>query len=211
MQTTDLIERLAVDFRPPLARVQLLGTVVTVGAVLALGLLWTLVGLRADLIAVLSTPEFWMKAGFTLSTAAAAFVLCARLSRPEGTPGWWPVGLALPFLALVAFACVEMWAAPPHLRQVMWVGQTALQCVWCIPVLAAPLLIGVLWAFRFFAPTRLRLAGFSGGLLAGATSAVIYALHCAEREPAFVATWYSAGILLPALLGWLFGPRVLRW
>ncbi|MGH8188695.1 MAG: NrsF family protein, partial [Steroidobacteraceae bacterium] len=27
----------------------------------------------------------------------------------------------------------------------------------------------------------------------------------------FVATWYSAGILIPALLGLVVGPRALRW
>ena len=93
----------------------------------------------------------------------------------------------------------------------MWMGHSAIQCFWCIPLLAGPLLLGALWAFRQFAPTRLRLAGFSAGLLAGAVAAVVYALHCDEAAPAFVATWYGAGMLFPALLGFVIGPRVLRW
>ena len=51
----------------------------------------------------------------------------------------------------------------------------------------------------------------SAGLLAGSAAAVVYALHCEETAPAFVATWYSAGMFLPALLGLIIGPRVLRW
>jgi hypothetical protein len=119
--------------------------------------------------------------------------------------------LLVPILALGVAACVEMMAAPHPERQMILLGHSAVQCLWCIPLLAVPLLIAILWAFRFFAPTRLRLAGFSAGLLAGATAAVMYTLHCEETAAAFVATWYSAGMLLPALLGWLIGPRVLRW
>jgi len=42
-------------------------------------------------------------------------------------------------------------------------------------------------------------------------AAVVYAVHCTESAAAFVATWYTFGMLLPALLGLLIGPRVLRW
>lgn len=90
-------------------------------------------------------------------------------------------------------------------------GHSVLRCLLCIVVLAVPLLLGVLWAYRRFAPTRLRLAGFSGGLLAGAGAAVVYSLHCPENSPLFIATWYGIGMSLPAVLGLLLGPRMLRW
>jgi hypothetical protein len=211
MQTTDLIERLATDLRPTPHRAKWLAVAIFGGAVLALLLLWAFFGLRPDLAGAVLTSAFWMKWGFALAIATAAFFLCARLARPEGKAGWWPIGLLLPILTLGVVACVEMMAAPQAERQMMWLGHTAVQCMWCIPLLAAPLLIAILWAFRFFAPTRPRLAGFSAGLLAGAAAAVLYALHCDETALAFVATWYSAGMLFPALLGFLIGPRVLRW
>lgn len=211
MQTTDLIDRLAADLRPTPPHTVWLGIAIFFGGVLAFALLWAFFGLRDDLAIALLTPEFWMKWGFALVTATAAFLLCVRLARPEGKPGWWPMGLLLPILAVGVIACIEIVEAPHPERRMLWLGHSAGECLWCIPVLATPLLVAILWAFRSFAPTRLRLAGFSAGLLAGAASAVMYALHCDETAAAFVATWYSAGMLLPALLGFLIGPRALRW
>ena len=170
-----------------------------------------LLGFRSDLVSAFGTAAFWLKWGFTVAMAALAFMLCARLARPEGKPGWLPLALPVPIVAIVAIACVQMGNAAPAARRLMWLGDSAIQCQWCIALFSVPLLIGILWAFRFFAPTRLRLAGFSAGLLAGAVAAVIYALSCDETSAAFVASWYSVGMLIPAFLGLLIGPRLLRW
>ena len=61
------------------------------------------------------------------------------------------------------------------------------------------------------APTRLRLAGASVGLLAGAAGACVYAFHCPELAAPFLGTWYVLGMAIPTALGALLGPRVLRW
>jgi hypothetical protein len=211
MQTNELIEQLTAGLRPTPSRARRLGIAIAVGGVIALGLVWAVLGFRADLTGALFTSSFWMKWGFALATAALAFFLCTQLARPESKPGLWPVAVLVPIFALIGIACIQMLSVPAPERRMIWVGQSALQCLWCIPVLAVPLLFGVLWAFRQFAPTRLRLAGFSAGLLAGAAAAVVYALHCDETTAAFVATWYSAGMLVPAILGLIVGPRVLRW
>jgi hypothetical protein len=211
MQTTDLIERLATDLRPVRSRPQVLAIAILMGATVALGLLLLLLGIRSDLARALFSTAFWMKWGLALATGAVAFLLCVRLARPESKPGRLPLFLLLPILALGVTACMQLVRAPHTERWAMWMGDSAIQCFWCIPLLAIPLLVGVLWAFRFFAPTRLRLVGFSAGLLAGAVAAGIYALSCGETSAAFVATWYSAGMLLPAFIGLLIGPRALRW
>jgi hypothetical protein len=211
MQTTDLIERLATDLRPARSRTRLLAIATLMGAAVALGLLLLLLGFRSDLARAVFSTAFWMKWGLALATGAVAFLLCVRLARPESKPGSLPLFLLLPILVLGVAACMQLVGATHTERWTMWLGHSAVQCFWCIPLLAIPLLVGVLWAFRFFAPTRLRLAGFSAGLLAGAVAAGIYALSCGETSAAFVATWYSAGMLFPALIGLLIGPRVLRW
>jgi hypothetical protein len=211
METPDLIERLATDLRPTPQRAQLLGTAIAIGAAVAFVLFWTFLDLRPDLSRALLTSAFWMKWGFALVTAVVAFVLCAQLARPESKPGQWPIVLLLPILVLVVIAFVQLSMVPQGERRMMWLGHSAIQCQWCIALFSVPLFIGILWAFRFFAPTRLRLAGFTAGLLAGATAAVIYALSCDETSAAFVATWYSAGMLIPAVVGLFIGPRVLRW
>jgi hypothetical protein len=93
----------------------------------------------------------------------------------------------------------------------LWLGRSALVCPWLIGGLAIPAFVGIFSVLRQLAPTRLRLAGFSAGCLAGASAAVVYVMHCQEYAASFVATWYSAGILLPGLVGALIGPRLLRW
>jgi len=211
MQTTELIDQLAAGLQPTPSRARLLGVALALGGLVAFAVVWGFLGLRPDLGRAVLTASFWLKWAFTFLTAAVAFALSARLARPESKPGWWPVALVVPLVALALFACVEMLNAPETERRMIWMGQSAFQCFWCIPALAIPFLLGMLWAFRRFAPTRLRLAGFSIGVLAGAAAAAVYAFHCDETAPAFVATWYSAGMLLPAVVGAIVGPRVLRW
>jgi hypothetical protein len=213
MQTTDLIERLAKDLRPtPLhAAARRLGIGTGAGAVIALGIMWAFFGLRGDLADAVFTSSFWMKWAFAFAVSGAAFFLCTRLARPDGAAGLLPIGALLPIGVLGAMATFELIEAPGGERRSIWLGESAAQCPWSIALLAVPFLIGILWAFRRFAPTRPRLAGFSAGLLAGAAAAVVYALHCPETGVAFVATWYTAGILLPALLGLIIGSRILRW
>jgi hypothetical protein len=213
MQTTDLIEQLAGGVRPTARRVALrrLGRGLVLGALASFAVVFVYLGLRDDLGAALLTSSFWMKWAFALATTAIALVMCVRLSRPEGRPGELPVVLAAPLLMLGAIAVIQLARVPEAERLSLWLGYSALRCPWNIAALSIPLVLGVLWAMRGLAPTRLRWAGFSAGCLAGAAAALVYAMHCNETAAPFVATWYSLGILLPALFGLLVGPRVLRW
>jgi hypothetical protein len=49
------------------------------------------------------------------------------------------------------------------------------------------------------------------GLVAGGVALMAYALHCDEAAPAFIAIWYSLGVLLATALGAVIGPQFLRW
>lgn len=64
---------------------------------------------------------------------------------------------------------------------------------------------------RSLALTGLRLSESGAGLFAGATGAVAYCFHCPEPETPFIAFRYLPGMLIPALIGALIGPRLLRW
>jgi hypothetical protein len=213
MRTTDLIDQLAGGLRPTMrhAALRRLARGLVIGALAAFAVVFVYFGLRADLEAALLTVPFWMKWGFAFAVMAIALVMCVRLSRPEGRPGELPLALATPLLMLGVIAVIQLARVPETERLALWLGHSALRCPWNIAALSIPLVVGVLWAMRGLAPTRLRWAGFSAGCLAGAAAAVVYAIHCTETEAPFVATWYSLGILLPALFGLAIGPRVLRW
>jgi len=213
MQTTDLIDRLASDLRPTSQRAawKRLTLALSVGSVVALGAAWVSLGLGNDFAAMLLTSSLWMKWAYALGVSAAALSLCARLARPEGAPGALPFLLGVPLLMLGAIALMEVAGLPADERRALWLGRTAVMCPWTIAALAIPIFVAVLLALRQLAPTRPRLAGFSAGCLAGAIAAGLYAIYCKETAAAFVVTWYTAGILLPGLVGVRIGSRVLRW
>jgi len=91
------------------------------------------------------------------------------------------------------------------------VGSNGLVCLLSIPLFALPMLIAEILALRQGAPTQPALAGAVAGLFAGGVAAAIYAAHCPDDSPLFVALWYSLGIAIVALAGGLAGRIALRW
>jgi hypothetical protein len=153
----------------------------------------------------------WTKLGYAASLAFACLWLTARLGRPASRRGRPILAVAMVFAAMLLAGLLAASGVAPSERLRFVMGSTALVCPWAIPLLALPTLAGLLWTLREAAPTRPALAGFAAGLLAGAVGAAGYALSCAEVSTAFIAVWYSAGILLSGVLGALAGARVLRW
>jgi hypothetical protein len=92
------------------------------------------------------------------------------------------------------------------IRGVSWT-----ECSGNIALLSLPVFAAIVWLMKGLAPTRLRLSGAAAGLAAGGVGAVVYTLHCPELEAPFLALWYVLGMLIPALLGAISGPRLLRW
>ncbi len=178
---------------------------------MSVALLLALLRVRGDLALAVMLPLFWFKAGFALIMAGAGVAIAARLARPGARLGAGPVAAALAVLVLWLVALAMLALAEPSRRISMLLGHTWLVCPWLIAMLSLPLLAANLWAMRGLAPTRLRRAGFACGLSAGALAALVYCLHCPEMAPPFIAIWYVLGILVPALIGALVGPRLLRW
>ena len=85
-------------------------------------------------------------------------------------------------------------AGLPH----QWFACPFYIALWSVPGFGA-----TLWAMKGLAPTRLALAGGVG--------AAAYALYCNEMGAPFLAIWYPAGMLIPASIGALIGPYLLRW
>jgi len=210
--TESLIAMLAQDL-PPVRRYsltwRLLGGLIA-GACLTLLLVGTSLGFRPDLWVAMQGSAFWVKWIYTISLALLALAATRKLARPDaGQINWrW---LLLPVAALAIIGLAELAKAPPAQWLAMWLGESWRICSSLVFLLSLPIFVGLLWSYRAMAPTRLRLAGATAGLAAGAWSATLYCLHCPEVSAIFVLTWYSLGIGFAALLGAWVGPRLMRW
>lgn len=168
-------------------------------------------GIRPDLAQVAQTPLFWLKLALPLALGGASLWGCARLARPGVAVGGAAVAAALPIAALWVVGVLIVLGAPDTERAALMLGHTWRVCPGNIARLSVPGFIAVFWAMHGLAPTRLRLAGASCGLLAAATATFAYSLHCPEMGVPFWAIWYVLGMVIPTLAGALLGPYVLRW
>jgi hypothetical protein len=91
------------------------------------------------------------------------------------------------------------------------IGSNSRICMTVIPLLAVPVLVASLIGLRHGAPARPAVAGAIAGLLSAGVAATLYASHCTDDSPLFVATWYPIAIALVTAVGALAGSRVLRF
>jgi hypothetical protein len=152
-----------------------------------------------------------MKAAYTAALFLPAAAMSARLARPGGRIGGAASVVLAVVVAMMALAAAELLRTPPDARVAAWLGQTWRVCSPLILLLSLPIYASLVIALRTLAPTRLASAGAAAGFLSGALAATIYGLHCPEQGAAFVATWYSLGILGATVLGAATGRWLLRW
>jgi hypothetical protein len=213
MKTDTLIERLSENAAPVRAggawRALSLGLAGGCAASFALMIAW--LGIRPDLMIAMGTAAYWMKFFYTLLFAVAGLWTLERLSRPGAATRAQMILEALPFAVLSAWSAMRLTMAPAPARMPMLMGASHQVCPWRIAILALPVFVGVFWSLRRLAPTRPWLAGAAAGVLAGAAGAFIYAFHCDENAAAFVALWYTIGILAVGAMGALLGRFLLRW
>ena len=209
----ELIATLAGDLRP-VPRLAVAGRL-ALGAAAGAGVSALLVvaglGLRPDLAAAVGEAMFWVKLAYALALGGVALWAVERLSRPAGAADGRMPWLLAPVLVVAALAAWQLARAPGPMRMPMTMGHSADVCPWWILAASLAPLLGLVWAARGLAPTRLRLSGAMVGLAAGGVGAAVYSLHCDEATAAFLAVWYTLGIAGCGLVGMLAGPRVLRW
>lgn len=213
MKTEDLISMMSsgvvpVDRRLPARQ---MAQALLLGGLGSLLLMLAIYGLRPDLTVMLGVPLFWIKLALPTTLAVGAMLVLRRLVRPGLRVGVRWAGIALPSLVVWAGGALVLVSAPVAQRLPLLMGISWRSCPFNIALLSVPLFIGIFWAVRGMAPTRLRLTGAVAGLLAGATATMVYCLHCPEMGVPFWGVWYLLGILIPAAVGLLLGPRLLRW
>ncbi len=212
METDQLIRTLAADNAH---RARPVGSVLALSLLLAapvsIAIFLTVLGVRPDVMIAMRNPLFDLKFAVTLALAISAIAISLHLSRPEASLRGWPWLLLIPIALLVAGIGGEMMMPqrPPMMIRLM--GRNAWNCLTSIPLMALPLLAAALLGLRHGAPTRPAVAGAIAGLLSAGLAATLYASHCTDDSPLFVATWYTIAAALVAAIGALAGPRVLRF
>lgn len=211
MRTEQLVEALVADRvagRRPLARS--LGLALAAGGALSLVVFFIELGIRADIGPALATWRFDLKVAIVLLGLVLAFGVCLDCARPDMPRH--PLRRLLPLLVVLAAAVViELAAVPAASWRTRLVGSNSMICLPMVPILSLAPLGAALFILRRGAPASPALAGAAAGLLAALSGATLYAFHCFDDSPLFVATWYTLAMVPVVAIGALAGHRLLRW
>ena len=212
MDTDQLIRTLAADNTHrgrPVGFVLMLGLLAA--APVSLLIFFAELGVRPDVMTAMHNPFFDLKFAVTIALAISAIAVSLHLSRPEASLrgfGWW---LLIPAGLLAAGVGGEMMMPQRVPMMTRLVGSNSKICMTAVPAMALPLLAGALIGLRHGAPSRPAVAGAIAGLLSSGLAATVYAAHCTDDSPLFVATWYTLAAALMAAIGALAGSRMLRF
>jgi hypothetical protein len=133
------------------------------------------------------------------------------VGRPGTAPGPWPFVLAAVPVLISLAVIAELLATPAQSWMTRLIGRNSMYCLTILPALALAPLACLLFVLRESAPARPGLAGAVAGLAAGGIAALLYASHCPDDSPLFVAAWYSSAIAVVASVGYFAGTRLLKW
>lgn len=211
MDTDQLIRTLAADN----ARARPVGFVLALAllaaAPVSLLMFFTELGVRPDVMTAMRNPFFDLKFAVTLALATSAILVSLHLSRPEASMRGWGWLFMIPVGLLVAGISGEMMMPQRLPMMTRLVGNNSRLCMTAIPLMSLPLLVAALIGLRHGAPTRPAVAGAIAGLLSAGLAATLYASHCTDDSPLFVATWYTIATALVTAIGAMAGSRVLRF
>jgi hypothetical protein len=212
MDTDQLIRSLAADNSHrarPVGLVLMLALLAA--APVSVALFFAGLGVRPDVMTAMRNPFFDLKFLVTLALAIAAIAISLHLSRPEASLQGWAWLLLIPAGLLVIGISGEMMVPQRLPMMTRLVGNNSRLCMTAIPVMSLPLLAAALIGLRHGAPTRPAVTGAIAGLLSAGLAATLYASHCTDDSPLFVATWYTMAAALVVAIGALAGSKVLRF
>jgi hypothetical protein len=181
------------------------------GIVLSMMLMSATLKVNADLLALFQNVSFLVKISYVTLFFVIAFISLNAVARPGAETETHIWRLVLPVVVISCIAVPSVWSASPELRESLIFSQTWSVCAVLIALLSSPVFAFALWAMKELAPTNLRLAGSVAGLFSGAAGALVYCIHCPEVAVPFVAIWYTLGMMIPMIFGYVLGPRLLRW
>jgi hypothetical protein len=168
-------------------------------------------GVRPDIMVAMRNPFFDLKFAVTLALAIAAIAVSLHLSRPEASLRGFGWLLLAPVGILAAGIGGEMMMPQRLPMMTRLIGKNSWVCMSVVPLLSMPILVGVLIGLRRGAPSQPAVAGAVAGLLSAGLAATLYASHCTDDSPLFVATWYTIATALVTAVGALAGAKLLRY
>jgi len=212
METDQLIRTLAADGAH---RARPVGWVLTLAllaaAPVSMAIFFASLGVRPDVMTAMHNPFFDLKFAVTLALAISAIAVGLHLSRPEASLHGWAWLLLIPAGLLAGGIASEMMLPQRLPMMTRLIGSNSRTCLTAIPLISLPLLAAALLGLRHGAPARPAVTGAIAGLLSAGLAATLYASHCPDDSPLFVATWYTIATALVAAVGALAGSRVLRF
>ncbi len=213
METDQLIRTLATDNTHRARPVGfVLALALLAAAPVSVAMFFAGLGVRPDLMTAMHNPFFDLKFLVTLALAIPAIAISLHLSRPEASLQGWAWLLLIPAGLLVIGIGSEMMMPQRLPMMTRLVGNNSRLCMTAIPLMSLPLLVAALLGLRHGAPTRPAMTGAIAGLSSSAgLAAPLYASHCTDDSPLFVATWYTIATAFVTAVGAMAGSRVLRF
>ena len=212
METEQLIRTLAADNAHRARPVGFVLTLALLSAVpVSVAMFFAGLGVRPDVMTAMHNPFFDMKFVVTLAMAISAIAVSLHLSRPEASLRGWGWLLLIP-AGILAFEIGSEMMMPQRLPMMTrLIGSNSRICMTAISLMSLPLLAAALIGLRRGAPARPAIAGAVAGMLSAGLAATLYASHCTDDSPLFVATWYTIATAFVAAVGALAGSRLLRF
>jgi hypothetical protein len=212
VRTSELIAALAADPVPkPVHMGMRFAAALALGLIGALVLYALFVGPRPDIGEAVRTIRFNLKFLDALALALPSLALLLRLERPDARPGALALWLFAPLILLALAVAVELMVVPQSEWLQRLIGHNMRYCTTMIPMMAAPILPALIIAMRAGAPQHPGWTGALAGAAAAGLASLLYASHCPDDSPLFVATWYPLATLVCAGVGALLGKRFLAW
>ena len=212
MKTSEFIAALAADPVPePIRLGRRIVAALAIGFLGSLAIYALLMGPRPDIADAVQTMRFNLKFVDAFAFALPSLLLTLGSPAPTRSRGRLRFGCWRR-----SFSWRRAWPSNSSLcPRSEWmsrlVGHHSMFCMRMIPLLAAPILAALIIALRAGAPLHPGLTGALAGASSAGIAALLYASHCPDDSPLFVATWYPLATLICMGVGALAGRRFLVW